>query len=232
MEPQSPAASELANAQPPVITAGRRSSARLFVGIKIVAEIARELASIALSLGNCAVRLIPVDDIHLTLVPPWSEENIEAAAEALREALRTIGSLDLIFEHVTYGPSPEWPKFLWAECAPTNELLLVRKHLLCAFGQIDERPFRPHVTLARLGDNGRKIARVHPMDMQLSLRQRIHAIELFQSPQQQGRGYKIVASVPLFQSGTPSIPSCASKGTGVPIASNKDRSISNRSREQ
>lgn len=196
----SPAALEPATGQSPVIAAGQRPSARLFIGIKVVADIAQELATIARSLSDCAVRLVPAADIHLTLVPPWSEQDIETAAEALRDALATIDSFDLLFEHVTYGPSPEWPKFLWAECAATNELLLLQKRLLCAFGQIDERPFRPHVTLARLGDIGRKIVRMHPIDIQLSLRQRIHSIELFQSPQQQGRGYNIVTSVPLLQS--------------------------------
>ena len=45
-----------------------------------------------------------------------------------------------------------------------------RAALLRAFGQADERPFRPHVTLARLRDKGRAIARKHPVDQTLRSR--------------------------------------------------------------
>ena len=69
--------------------------------------------------------------------------------------------------------------------------------LLQAFGQADERPFRPHVTLARLRDKGRAIARKHPIDQDLALTQRVGSVELMQSPPPGGSGYKVLASLPL-----------------------------------
>ena len=69
--------------------------------------------------------------------------------------------------------------------------------LLQAFGQADERPFRPHVTLARLRDKGRAIARKHPIDQDLALTQRVESVELMQSPPPGGSGYKVLASLPL-----------------------------------
>ena len=69
--------------------------------------------------------------------------------------------------------------------------------LLAAFGQAEERPFRPHVTLARLQGNGRAIADEHPFNQTLTLTQRVEAIELFKSPAKGEKGYEALASVPL-----------------------------------
>lgn len=197
MEPHLSAASEQSGPSGDMSHAGQGRPARLFVGIKIAPEIASALAKIARPLEDPSVRLVPAADIHLTLVPPWAEEHVEAAALALRAALQPVDSFDLVFEHLNYGPAPIAPKFLWAECTATDELGLLQKLLLSAFNQTDERPFRPHVTLARLRKNGRKIARKQPMDRQLSFTQTVQSIELFRSPQQQGLGYEIIASIPL-----------------------------------
>ncbi|MGB8279002.1 MAG: RNA 2',3'-cyclic phosphodiesterase [Methylovirgula sp.] len=206
--------------------ADQRRFARLFVGVKIAPEIASALAKIARSLEDPSVRLVPAADIHLTLVPPWAEEHVEAAALALRAALPSAGSFDLVFEHLNYGPAPMAPKFLWAECAATNELCLLQKLLLSAFNQTDERPFRPHVTLARLGKNGHRIARKQPMDRQLSFRQTVRSIDLFRSPQQQGLGYEIVASIPLY-SGSPASAAASdpAKEASAPACHNLDQVI-------
>jgi hypothetical protein len=47
----------------------------------------------------------------------------------------------------------------------------LRAALLQAYGHTDERPFRPHVTVARIRGNGRAIAKEHPIDQDLSLTQ-------------------------------------------------------------
>ncbi len=69
--------------------------------------------------------------------------------------------------------------------------------ILTAFGQSQQRPFRPHVTLARLHRIGRAIAGKHPFDRTLSLTQRVKSIELFRSPRKGERGYVVLDSVPL-----------------------------------
>jgi RNA 2',3'-cyclic 3'-phosphodiesterase len=86
---------------------------------------------------------------------------------------------------------------LWADCTAGEPIATLRASLLQAYDQTDERPFRAHVTLARIRDNGRRIARRHPMDQALSLTQRIETVELFQSPRPGETGYRIVASAVL-----------------------------------
>jgi 2'-5' RNA ligase len=86
---------------------------------------------------------------------------------------------------------------LWVDCTADEEIATLRASLLQAFGQTNERPFRPHVTLARIRGNGRRIARRHPIDQELSFTQRVETVELFQSPPPGEAGYRILASARL-----------------------------------
>ena len=171
--------------------------ARIFVALRIVGEIAQELTQHGKGLEQFSIRPVPAADIHLTLVPPWNEVSIPDAVAKLRRVADTYVAFPLAFRHIGYGPEPRHPRFLWVECAANNEIAGLRAALLRAFGQTDERPFRPHVTLARLRDKGRVIARKHPVDKDLLFTQRVDSVELMQSPPPGGSGYKILVSLPL-----------------------------------
>ena len=170
---------------------------RVFVGVRIVPEIASELAQHARGLERSAVRLVPVADIHLTIVPPWNEAAISDAIDNLRRIVGRFGGFSLTFQHLGYGPQPSRPRLLWAECGCSDEIVELRTALLQACGQTDARPFRPHVTVARIRGNGRVIARKHPIDQELALAQRVESIELFRSPPPGERGYQVLASLRL-----------------------------------
>ncbi len=171
--------------------------ARVFVGIKVAEKLAQELAELAQPLGPYRVRLVPSVDIHLTLVPPWNELNTTSAVEILRTAIGGFKSFLLTLAHLGYGPTRREPRLVWVECVASPELNDLRQVLLTAFGQSDPRPFLPHITLARMPRNGRSIARHNPFDRSLSLAQLVTSVELFQSPPQGQRGYRVLASLPL-----------------------------------
>jgi 2'-5' RNA ligase len=170
---------------------------RVFVGIKVAPEVAGELARLAEGLERFPVRLIAPADIHLTLVPPWNEASIPGAIERLRPVVNRFQPFALTFEHVGYGPRPRRPRLLWAACMASDEIVALHAALLEAYGQSEERPFRPHVTLARIRGNGAAIARAHPIDRQISLAQQVDSVELFRSPPPGERGYRILASLRL-----------------------------------
>ena len=170
---------------------------RIFVGLKMAPEIASELARIARELEGFDVRLVAADDIHLTLVPPWNEISIPDAINKLRPVATRFDAFSLTIQHVGYGPDPRRPRLLWADCAATDELAALRAGLLGVYGQTDERPFRPHVTLARIRSNGRAISRKCPVDRHLFLMQRIESVALFQSPPPGERGYRTLTTMRL-----------------------------------
>jgi 2'-5' RNA ligase len=171
--------------------------ARIFVGIKIGDELAEELAAFARPLRPHDVRLIPCNDIHLTLVPPWDESKIAGAVGTLQAAINGFKPFVLTFTRLAYGPNLREPRLLWTECAASSELADLRIALLAAYGKSESRPFVPHVTLARMPRNGRTVARRNPIDRALLLTQLVDSVELFQSPPPGKRGYEVLASLPL-----------------------------------
>jgi 2'-5' RNA ligase len=173
---------------------------RIFVGLKMAPEIAGSLARLAERIESVPLRLVPEGDIHLTLVPPWNETSIPEAVKKLGNALAGFEHFPLSFERLCYGPERRCPRLLWAECAVNPEIVALQGALLEAFGQANERPFRPHVTLARIERNGSVMATRHPIDQSLLLAQPIRSVELFRSPPPGMRGYQIVASLPLGES--------------------------------
>jgi RNA 2',3'-cyclic 3'-phosphodiesterase len=177
--------------------AARPPQARVFVGLKITPEIATELAQLATLLKEQPVRLVKPADIHLTLVPPWNEASIPDAIEKLDRIAGRFGAFWLIFQHLGYGAQPRRPRLLWADCAATEEIIALHAALVQAYGQTDDRPFQPHVTLARIRTHGSAIARRHQIDQPLSLRQCVRSLELFQSPPPGETGYRVLASLPL-----------------------------------
>jgi 2'-5' RNA ligase len=172
---------------------------RIFVGLRAAPEIASELARLARVLNQSNVRLVSAADVHLTLVPPWNEICIPEAVETLRRVASGFGAFPLAFQHLGYGPQPRRPRFLWVECAASDELAKLRAALLQAYQQEDDRPFRPHVTLARIRGDGPSLARKYPTSQDLSLTQPVESVELFQSPAPGERGYRLLASVQLGQ---------------------------------
>lgn len=182
---------------------------RVFIGVKIAPDIADQLVRAAKELREEHVKIVASGDIHLTLVPPWNETSIGDAIEKLRVGVSSFSPFVLEFQHLNYGPALKRPRLLWAECAAPDELTALRGALLHLFNQSDDRPFLPHVTLARLRGNGAAIARRHPIDRKLSFTQAITSVELFRSPPPGATGYQIVASAPLTEA--------ASSGLGPPI---------------
>jgi RNA 2',3'-cyclic 3'-phosphodiesterase len=170
---------------------------RIFIGLKMASEIAGKLACLAKKTESVPLRFVPEGDIHLTLVPPWNETSIPDAFERLRRALAGFEPFPLSFERLCYGPNHRRPRLLWAECAASPEIEALQTALLEAFGQANERPIRPHVTLARIERKDSAMARRHPVDQRLTLAQPVRSVELFRSPPPGMRGYQVVASLPL-----------------------------------
>ena len=175
----------------------RQPAARIFVALRVAPEIAGKLAQMARALERYAVRPIMSADIHLTLVPPWNETSIPAAIATLRGVADKAAPFTLAFSRLCYGPHPRRPRLLWAECAASDELSALHAALLAAFGQSEERSFRPHITVARIRGNGVAVARKQPIDCALTFLQRVESVELMQSPPAGEVGYRTLVSLRL-----------------------------------
>ncbi len=171
---------------------------RTFIGLPIVLEVANQLARLVADVEDCVpLRPVAPIDIHLTLVPPWNEPSPETAIERLGVVAVKFAPFTLSITRAGYGPNPARPRLIWADCSAPEELTALHAALLEAFGQTDTRPFRPHVTLARLLGSRPKSMRTHLFDRQLDLAQQVCAVALFQSPPAGEQNYRLLASCPL-----------------------------------
>ena len=170
---------------------------RVFVGLKIAPEIAQQLHQVARSIAHPTDRLVPSEDLHVTLLPPWDEASVPNAIERLDSVSRAAGPFTLAFTHLSYWPEPRHPRLLCAECEATHAIAALQSALSNAFGAREDKPFRPHVTLARMQRRGRSRLDRSPDHRPLSFVQPIRSVELFRSPAGNRNGYEILASLPL-----------------------------------
>ncbi len=184
--------------------ASQATFTRIFIGLRIDPEIADQLAALAATLKETPARRVAAPDIHLTLVPPWQERSIDQAIGKLRQVAAKFAPFTLKLQHLGYGPQSRRPTLLWVDCASTNEIAALQAALMQTFGQENSRPFRPHLTLARIHANGRNFSRRHPIDKDLEFEQAVQTVELFRSPPPSATGYRILASVKLGGSDAPS----------------------------
>lgn len=84
---------------------------RVFVGLRIVPEIASQLAQFAAGLERPFARPVVPADIHVTLVPPWNEASIPNAIDKLGRVAARFSAFPLRFCHVGYGPQPKKTTF-------------------------------------------------------------------------------------------------------------------------
>ena len=128
---------------------------RAFIALELPAAFADEVARLARVLGTaCAGRFVPAGSHHLTLafLGEVDEAGTRAAMGALEAACAGAGPVALAPDGLgTFGSGRATT--LWLGVRASDELVLlaarVRAELAARGLAYDEKPFRPHVTLAR-----------------------------------------------------------------------------------
>jgi 2'-5' RNA ligase len=137
---------------------------RIFIAIPIPDEAASRIASLVEAVraegvpgGGRDVRWVRLDGLHLTLrfLGPTLEDRIGPATEAVRAtAAAAGGSFDVSIGGAGTFPPAGRPRALWlglreGETEITALARVVDDTLTRAGWELDPRPFRPHLTLAR-----------------------------------------------------------------------------------
>jgi 2'-5' RNA ligase len=127
---------------------------RLFLAIEIPDQIKEQLARLAGELP--AARWVPAGQLHLTLrfigeVGPQTFAAIKGALSGL-----SFRRFTLELRGAGHFPPGNRPRVLWVGVQPSEALVLLHQELELALIDPgitpDERPFSPHLTLARLKD--------------------------------------------------------------------------------
>jgi len=158
---------------------------RLFIAIELPEEVKESLMRLRSAIPGA--RWVPREQLHLTL--SFLGELNESELPRLTGALAGIhaAGFGLRFSGTGCFPNPRQPRVLWVglEPEPLLESLaaVVRKTVLSCDIPQEDRPFSPHITLARLKQpSSREVAAFldHPQKLKIPL-VRVREFILFQS---------------------------------------------------
>ena len=136
---------------------------RLFVAIELPDSIKQELVRlqehIKKSCGSCPARWVAPGNVHLTLnfLGDVSASKFDDLKRAVAQTSGGADGFDLTLAELGAFPNLERPRVIWVGIrGDLNRLLALQKNLeqsISALGITPEnRPFSPHLTLARVGD--------------------------------------------------------------------------------
>lgn len=125
---------------------------RLFIAIELPDELKVELARLRAALSSA--RWVPAEQLHLTLA--FLGEVDQATTAELTTQLADIqtDAFRLTLAGIGCFPDQRRPRVLWIGVKAEPKLLrlaeTIQQTLLAAGIALEERPFSPHITLARL----------------------------------------------------------------------------------
>ena len=136
---------------------------RLFVAVELPDLIKQELARlqehIKKSCCNCPARWVAPGNVHLTLnfLGDISASKLVDLKLAIAQTSGDITGFDVTLAELGAFPNIERPRVIWVGIrGDLNRLLFLQKTLeqkISTLGiALDDRPFSPHLTLARAGD--------------------------------------------------------------------------------
>lgn len=128
----------------------QKEGRRLFIALPVEGSLSSD--SLAWQAGHVGwpVSWLSGDHLHITVVSPWFETEIEKVINKLDEFASTPRHTFFIdFNKVVFGPNRQTPRLVWAEGNPPQSLLKLKNDLEFALNRPDPRFYRLHLTLGR-----------------------------------------------------------------------------------
>lgn len=143
----------------PKQTVGAKGTIRAFVAIKLPDELVAKLKEVSGSLSASQqkdISWVRPGSIHLTLkfLGDIDTDEVDTVAEALSRASSGIKAFTIRAHGVGAFPNLKAPRVVWVGIEDNGNLQALQKNIderlsECGF-ESDDRPFRPHLTLARV----------------------------------------------------------------------------------
>lgn len=125
-------------------------SQRVFVGIPASELLRHQMRKWQQAHSDLPVRWLAPENFHVTLVPPWYEDDVTEVARILDSIRGSALSFSLTFHTVEFGPHERQPRLVWVKANHSPEAEALKKSIENALEfQLEKKSFTPHVTLAR-----------------------------------------------------------------------------------
>lgn len=154
---------------------------RIFLAIKVSADIKKKIKSTIKDYGNLPLNWHKDSDLHITILPPWDEENITEIKKKLKMIQKDIESFEISFNHITLGPFYDKPKLVWAKGKSPKELYDLREKLEKLFEKYSTRRFKLHLTLARFSRDDTRYIMNNWQNKNINWKQKVKSIVIFES---------------------------------------------------
>ena len=131
---------------------------RIFIAVKVTAgnTLLKLFSSLKGKLSVEIIKWTTIDNMHITLAFPGntSEEKIERIDELLKVRCSDFKKFEVVMRGTGVFKSFSDPRIIWAGFEKSEELTKLAKTIqegLRGIGiELEERPFNPHLTLARI----------------------------------------------------------------------------------
>lgn len=172
---------------------------RIFVALLISKQLRDIISDWRKSHHELPVRWVKPENLHITLVPPWQEKDIEKIKNKLIRLEGKFGPIELTFEKVEFGPHKEEPKFIWAAGNAPKKLLELNAIIKQTLNISENtRPFYLHLTLARFKSHDFARFRIKKLDEQVCWQNIVDFVVLMESQLKlEGVEYKFLQEVRL-----------------------------------
>lgn len=177
---------------------------RVFVGLPVSGRLQTEILNWEKKFSNLPVRWLQGKNLHITLVPPWYEEDLEKVKNSLQVVVGS-GAFEMEFYKVSFGPNPRQPRLIWAEGETPKELLDLQEKLyrdpklqMHANLRKEKRPLKLHLTLARFRPETFSSFPIKELDEKVDWRDKVDRVVLFESILSRGGAdYEVISETPL-----------------------------------
>jgi len=158
---------------------------RVFVGLPISGKLRQEISCWESGFDTLAVRWLLPKNLHLTIIPPWYEENLENILERIKSVKAKPFEINLV--RVSYGPNKHQPRLVWAQGPVPGGLLRLKDALENAL-QKDSliKDYLLHLTLARFPAKRFSEFKIKTLEEKVSWKEKIDSFVLYESHLQRG----------------------------------------------
>ncbi len=180
---------------------------RLFTGLSLAYEVRRNIELLYQSLQPLApIQWSPVANLHVTtkFIGEWPAERLDELKAALRagQTGRSVLPFTVAIDGFGWFPTPHHPRILFAAVRAPEALRQLASNTDTTLAQLgvpkEEKPYRPHLTLARIKDAQVDLAPIKQFIAQLPStefgRMNVNGFKLYES---RAGTYSVLEDFPL-----------------------------------